>query len=93
MEALETQQFEPVWMSAPRHQLGRAFARPLGDLTADEAAMIEEELQQAQVGVAQCLAQEKRVAQAGVKILHQGAGPRGLGEGLTHSLHQRVKPP
>ncbi|WP_017325268.1 hypothetical protein [Synechococcus sp. PCC 7336] len=44
MEALESQQFEPVWMSNPRHQLGRTFARALWDLTADEAAMIEEEL-------------------------------------------------
>ena len=44
------------------HQLCRTFTHPLRYLTANEAAMIEEELQQAQVGFTQGFAQEKVIA-------------------------------
>ncbi|MEL7084880.1 MAG: hypothetical protein AAGM36_10330 [Cyanobacteria bacterium J06597_1] len=44
---------------------------PLGYLAADETAVIQEKLQQAQIGITQALAQEKVVSQTGIQVLHQ----------------------
>ena len=60
-------------MVSTGHQLGRTFTDPLWDPAAQEAAMIQEKLQQVQVRAAELAAQRKVVAQSRVQVLDQGA--------------------
>src|SRR6267378_1946704 len=58
-----------------RHRFTRTFAEPLAAPAAHEAAVIEEELQQAQPGAAtvQMAPQRQAVAQPGVEVFNQRA--------------------
>ncbi|MEO0987841.1 MAG: hypothetical protein AAFY20_20220 [Cyanobacteria bacterium J06639_14] len=47
LEAIETEQLQPVWMGLPCQQLLRTFPDPLRHLRADETAVIKEKLEQA----------------------------------------------
>ena len=78
-EALKAQQFEPVWMGLTRQQLLGRLADPLSAATAHENAVVQEELQQAQVGIAQMASQEEVPAQPRVQVLHHRTRARRVG--------------
>jgi len=55
------------------HQLRRTFPDALGPLTAQEAPVVQEELEQGQIRAAQLTVQREVVAKSRVEILDQRA--------------------
>ena len=70
---LEAQQCEPVRVRPTGQQFGRALAHATRAAAAQERAMVEEELQQAQAALAQAAALEEVLAQPRVQGLHRRA--------------------
>ena len=64
---------EPVMMILAGHQLRWTFANALRNSAAQDASMVQEELQQVQVRTAELAAQRKVVAQPRVQVLNQCA--------------------
>ena len=73
------------------HQLGRTFTDSLRDPAAQEAAMVQEELQQFQVRAAELAAQREVVAQPRVQVLDQGARAWCLRHGLCHGVEDGME--
>ena len=69
----QAEERESVRMLLASHQLGRTFIDSLRDPAAQEAAMVQEELQQVEVRAAELAAQREVVAQPRVQVLDQGA--------------------
>ena len=67
-ETLEAQQFEPVRVGLARQRFFRHLANPFGTAAAHEHTVVQEELQQAQVGIAQMASQEEVRAQPRVQV-------------------------
>ena len=57
-------------MRLTRQDLEGTFAHPFSDSAAQERAVIQEELQQAQVLTAELATQREIIAQPGVQVLH-----------------------
>jgi len=51
-----------MWMRLSSQQLFRTFSRPLRYPRPDKTTVVTEELQQAEIGIAEALAQEKVIA-------------------------------
>jgi len=96
-ESLEAQQFEPVWMGLTRQQLLGQLADPLSAAAAPEHTMVQEELQQAQVGLAQVASQEEVPAQPRVQVLYHRTRTRTRArrvvQGGAHVGHEGHEPP
>src|SRR5512134_2787600 len=65
-EARVAEQFQPVGMALPGEQFRGTFANAFRAVAAEIAAVVEEELQERQVIVAEVAAEEKVTAQATV---------------------------
>src|SRR6202043_853904 len=76
-ESRVSEQLQPMCMALGVQQFGRAFVDAFGVFTTQIAAMVEEELQQRQVIVAEVTAQKEVAAQAAVEVLDQRTGPDG----------------
>ncbi len=63
---------ELMGMVSTAHQLGRTFTNPLRDPATQEAAMIQEELQQVKVRATELATQREVVLQPRVQVLDQG---------------------
>ena len=66
-----------MWMTLPAHQFGWAFANAFGVIAAQKTTVIEKELQQRQVIIADMTTQEEVAAQAAVEVLDKRTGPDG----------------
>src|SRR5713101_2213847 len=90
-ETRVAEQFQPVGMTLPAQQFGRAFVDAFGMLAALEAAMVEEELQQGQVVRTQLSAQEEVAAQSAVDVLDDRTGADDMVRYVTHGFAQVVE--
>ena len=80
-------------MRLTRQQLGRTLADSTGVFTAQVPAVVQEELKQRQVVLAQLPPQEEVAAQPAVEVLDQTAGPHHpIGELLHLGTHAVITP-
>ena len=63
-----TEQLQPMRMRLAREQLGGALVHALGTFAAQEAAMVQEELQQLQIARADLPTQEKTITRLKAKL-------------------------
>ena len=82
---------QPVGMTLARQQLRRTFVHAFGMLAAQEAAMVEKELQQDQVLGAELSAQEEISAQATVDVLDDRTGANNAVSQVVHGSLKVVK--
>ena len=89
-ESLEAEQFQPMRMLLPGHNLRGAFAHALGPLASREGAVIQEEAEQVQIPFAQLAAEKEVIAEAPVEVLDQGTAPMGfvhrVGDGIQNIM-------
>src|SRR6266404_3036833 len=89
----QTEQFQPVGMRLAGQQFRWAAVDALGVLAAEEAAVVEEELQQVQIIRSQVTPQEEIVPQAAVEVLDHGTGSDRAARHCRHRLAQVVETP
>ena len=82
--------FQPVRVGFARQQFRRALADAFGSLTPQEAAMIEEELEQGQIVRPQMAAEEEIVSEPAVKVLDYRTGA-GCAIGQFSDGHTELK--
>jgi hypothetical protein len=69
-------------MTLAAESFGWAFVTALGALATQIAAVVEKELHQREVVIAEVTAQEKIAAEAAVEVLDEGTGPTTPRSGL-----------
>src|SRR5690349_17061775 len=90
LKRFQAEQGEPVRMGSAGHQLARALALAPG-MAAQEAAMVQKEAQQLEVGTAEVPAQGEVAAQPRIQVLHERAAARGVRHGPADGGEQGVE--
>ena len=87
----KAEQFEPMRMAFPSHQLLGTFANPFGAATAKEGSVVQKKLQETEVRHSQLATKEEIMAQSRVEVFVERAGTRNRFHRLDDGIDDTIE--